>query len=84
MEVKPAFQMLTYPMIDDRTAQRTDLDFMPVANSGYEVARLSVADGVHVIDGTKNFAVVVVGYDQWDSYAYLGGIGTAVINPNPN
>ena len=61
-----------------------DLDFVPVANSGYEVARLSVADGVHVIDGTKNFAVVVVGYDQWDSYAYLGGIGTAVINPNPN
>lgn len=30
MEVKPAFQMLTYPMIDDRTAQRTDLDVMPV------------------------------------------------------
>jgi acetyl esterase/lipase len=30
MDVKPAFQLLVYPMIDDRTAQRTDLDGMPV------------------------------------------------------
>ncbi len=30
MDVKPVFQMLIYPMIDDRTAQRTDLDDMPV------------------------------------------------------
>ena len=30
MEVQPAFQLLIYPMIDDRTAERTDLDDMPV------------------------------------------------------
>ena len=30
MEVNPAFQLLVYPMIDDRTAERTDLDDMPV------------------------------------------------------
>ncbi len=30
MGVKPVFQMLIYPMIDDRTAQRTDLDDIPV------------------------------------------------------
>jgi hypothetical protein len=25
----------------------------------------------------------VVGYDEYDSYAYLGGTGTGKINPNP-
>ena len=30
MDVKPVFQLLIYPMLDDRTAQRTDLDDMPV------------------------------------------------------
>ena len=30
MDVKPVFQMLIYPMIDDRTAKRTDLDDLPV------------------------------------------------------
>jgi acetyl esterase/lipase len=29
MDVNPVFQLLMYPMIDDRTAQRTDLDDMP-------------------------------------------------------
>lgn len=29
MEVEPVFQLLIYPMIDDRTARRTDLDDMP-------------------------------------------------------
>jgi acetyl esterase/lipase len=30
MDVEPAFQLLAYPMIDDRTARRTDLEGMPV------------------------------------------------------
>ncbi len=30
MDVNPVFQMLIYPMIDDRTAQRTDLEDVPV------------------------------------------------------
>ena len=39
---------------------------------------------VHVLDGgVEPFSVVIVGYDQWDSYAYLGGTGTGKINPNP-
>jgi hypothetical protein len=25
--------------------------------------------------------VIVVGYDQWDSYAYAGGMGMGEINP---
>jgi hypothetical protein len=58
--------------------------FIPVADSGYEVARVPVSDGIHVFDGDQNpFSIIILGYDQWDSYAYLGGTGTGVINPNP-
>ncbi len=61
-----------------------DTDFTPVANTGYEVARVTVGDGVHVLDGgDKKFSVVILGYDSFDSYAYLGGSGTGVINPVP-
>ncbi|NVB36750.1 IgGFc-binding protein [Pseudenhygromyxa sp. WMMC2535] len=58
--------------------------FIPVSTSGFEVARVPVSDGIHVFDGDENaFSVVIVGYDEYDSYAYLGGTGTGVINPNP-
>lgn len=61
-----------------------DSNFNPVAASGFEVARVPVPDGVHVFDGgDEPFSVIIVGYDQWDSYAYLGGAGTGKINPNP-
>ncbi|MCB9702927.1 MAG: IgGFc-binding protein [Myxococcales bacterium] len=61
-----------------------DAEFNPVAGSGYEVARVPIPDGVHVLDGGEDpFGVVIVGYDDWDSYAYLGGTGTGKINPNP-
>ena len=29
------------------------------------------------------FSVAVVGYDLADSYAYMGGSGTGLINPEP-
>ncbi|MCA9689639.1 MAG: IgGFc-binding protein [Nannocystaceae bacterium] len=62
----------------------SDAEFNPVAGSGFEVARIAIPDGVHVLDGgAAAFGVVIVGYDQWDSYAYLGGAGTGVINPDP-
>ena len=61
-----------------------DTAFNPVAASGFEVARVPVADGVHVLDGGDDpFSVIIVGYDTHDSYAYLGGTGTGKINPNP-
>lgn len=56
--------------------------FIPAA-SGYEVARVPVNDGVHSLDGTDPFSVVVVGYGLANSYAYLGGASTGQINPNP-
>lgn len=62
----------------------SDALFVPVADSGYEVARVPVTDGIHVFDGNDAaFSIVIVGYDAYDSYAYLGGTGTGVINPNP-
>lgn len=61
-----------------------DNNFNPVGNSGFEVARVALGDGVHVLDGDMDpFSIIVVGYDQYDSYAYLGGTGTAIINPDP-
>ena len=61
-----------------------DMAFAPVGNGDWEVARVSVPDGVHVLDGDMDaFGVVVIGWDQYDSYAYVGGTGTGKINPNP-
>ena len=48
---------------------------------GYESARVPVADGVHVIDGSMPFGVSVSGYDTYDSYSYPGGLDQRVINP---
>jgi IgGFc binding protein len=68
--------------IDDVAVDETA--FAPIGNSGYEVGRIAIPDGVHVLDGDDTpFGVVIVGYDEWDSYAYLGGTGTGKINPNP-
>lgn len=58
--------------------------FNPVGNSGFEVARVPLPDGIHVLDGDETpFSVIVVGYDQYDSYGYLAGTGTKIINPDP-
>jgi len=58
--------------------------FLSVAGSGYEVARVTAADGIHTLrsaDETKGIGVMVVGWDQWDSYAYIGGMGMGALNP---
>ncbi len=61
-----------------------DMEFVPVANGDYEVARVLTPDGVHSVDGLGDpVSVTVVGFDSYDSYAYLGGVGTSVINPSP-
>lgn len=59
-------------------------DALFVASAGgFEVARIQVEDGVHQLLGTAGFSVAVVGYDTADSYAYMGGSGTGLINPTP-
>ncbi|MFV8755320.1 hypothetical protein ACNOYE_32620 [Nannocystaceae bacterium ST9] len=47
----------------------------------WQVARVPAADGVHTLTGTAPFSVVVVGYDEYDSYAYPAGLDQVVINP---
>jgi hypothetical protein len=61
-----------------------DSQFNAVGSTGYEVARRSVADGVHVVasqNGSDGLGLMVVGWDNSDSYAYTGGMGMAAINP---
>ena len=66
-----------------------DAEFVPVGAGEWEVARIVVADGVHVLDSGpgygpgvgRGFGVEVVGWDQYDSYAYAGGAGTARLAP---
>lgn len=61
-----------------------DALFTDVADTGYQVARIPVPDGVHTLestDETKGISVIVVGYDDDDSYAYPGGMGIQPINP---
>jgi hypothetical protein len=61
-----------------------DDPFIPVADSEYEVARVPIDDGIHTLaseDPEYGLAVIVVGYDSWDSYAYAGGMGMGEINP---
>jgi len=68
-------------ILDDETLP--DDQFVPVAGSGFEVARIIVPDGVHTLETTSEsgLGVIVVGWDQWDSYAYTGGMGMGEINP---
>ena len=61
-----------------------DSEFSEVAGSGWEVTRHPVADGVHTLESagdTDGLGVIVVGWDLYDSYAYAGGMGMEVINP---
>jgi hypothetical protein len=61
-----------------------DDPFVPVADSGFEVARIPIDDGIHTLrteDEEYGLAVIVVGYDDYDSYAYAGGMGMGEINP---
>jgi hypothetical protein len=61
-----------------------DSEFQTVASTGWEVARVIVPDGVHALESGNNQAglgVIVVGWDDYDSYAYTGGMGMGEINP---
>lgn len=58
-------------------------EFYDIDDGEFEVARLVVADGIHTLESDTGFSVVIVGYDEYDSYAYLAGSGTGKINPSP-
>ena len=46
----------------------------------WEVLRIEVDDGVHVLAGSAPFGVLVAGYDLYDSYCYPGGLDQELIN----
>ena len=49
--------------------------------SNWEVVRIEIpADGAYVLEGTGPFGVTVVGYDDYDSYCYPGGLDQQIIN----
>lgn len=48
---------------------------------GWETGVITVTDGVHSLESNTPFGVHVSGYDQYDSYAYPGGLNQTVINP---
>jgi hypothetical protein len=56
-------------------------DEFTAVDEEYEVARVPVAHGVHVVEGDRPIQTVVWAFDEFDSYGYLGGVGASVINP---
>ena len=61
-----------------------EADFVAVGATGFDVARIPVPDGIHSLeseDGESGLAVIVIGWDSYDSYAYIGGMGMGAINP---
>jgi hypothetical protein len=49
--------------------------FVPVG-SDWEVARVEVAEGTHLLASDAAFSVIATGYNDFDSYAYAGGLRT--------
>ncbi len=49
-------------------------------NGSWEVVRIDVEDGTHVLEGTAPFGVIVSGADAYDSYCYPGGLNQQIIN----
>ncbi len=75
-------------VITAATGETVTLDGTPIPDNAYvqvgpnwRVARVSTTDGVHSLNGTAPFSVLVLGFDSYDSYAYPGGLNQTVINP---
>jgi hypothetical protein len=85
----PANWLYDFMVITKKTGSTVNLDgaaidqnvFTAVEGTEWEVGRISVADGVHALDGDQAFGVIVLGYDSYDSYAYPGGLDQKQINP---
>lgn len=78
------FAIITRPLGSTTNIDGVAVDdalFLPVAGSGFSVGFVPVDDGTHLVDGSAPFSIVITGFDQFDSYAYLGGTGAAVLHP---
>ena len=68
------------------TVDGVDVDFWPawsevvMISPDWEVVRIDVEDGQHVLQGSAPFGVIVSGADGYDSYCYPGGLNQQIIN----
>ena len=49
-------------------------EFTPIGTGAWEVAYVSLPDGVHEVTGDSDFGVVAYGYNSAVSYGYPGGM----------
>ncbi len=86
----PVNWIYDYAILVKPVGSTVNMDGNPVAQGAFiptgdglawEVARISVPDGVHTFTGTAPFGIVIVGYDSYDSYAYPGGLNMQILNP---
>ena len=49
-------------------------------DASWEVVRILVTDGSHVLEGSAPFGVIISGADSYDSYCYPGGLNQEIIN----
>jgi hypothetical protein len=55
-----------------------------IGSTTYAGGKLQVGDGAHKIAANKQFGLSVSGFDQFASYAYVGGVGLQPINAGCN
>jgi len=60
---------------------RTITNFTPIGTTGAGVARVPASAGVHRLEGTAPFGVVVYGFGRYTSYMYPGGLDLREIAP---
>ncbi len=78
--------ILTRTPGDVITVDGTDVDAwsgwsqVSQVDASFEVVRLEVGDGPHVLVGSGPFGVGVAGADSYDSYCYPGGLNQQIIN----
>lgn len=56
-------------------------DFLPIAGSGFSVARVAISSGTHQTQSPNPHGITVEGYNSFDSYIYPGGARFQFINP---
>jgi hypothetical protein len=78
-----------YAVLTREPGEEIRVDGVPVPEAIFEavgdreVGRHLMEDGVHILESDAPFGLQIVGYYEMDSYAYLGGLALAPINPIP-
>jgi len=82
-----SFVDIVMPMTAQVTLDGAPLSVVPVAlSSGYGVARAQLGagnNGAHLLESTEPVGIQVMGYGNYTSYQYPGGLNLNVIAPPP-